>query len=94
MQGVWSLVRHGEAGRRIKLMDRRDTAMTNPTNLDEQVDDYRKLVRHAGSLSVDLVLRMATLAASHQRLRMTLERSMENVYADGQGFDDRGKSGP
>jgi len=94
MQGVWSLVRHGEAGRRIKLMDRTDTAMTNPTNLDEQVDDYRKLVRHAGSLSVDLVLRMATLAASHQRLRMTLERSMGNVYANGQGFDDRGKSGP
>ena len=54
------------------------TVMTNPTDLDAQVTEYHRLASRAECLSVDLVLRMATLAAAQERLRMTLERSIEN----------------
>ena len=68
--------------------------MADTADLDAQITDYHRLASRAECLSVDLVLRMATLAASQERLRMTLERSMENVCAAGQGFDDNRQPGP
>ena len=61
-------------------------AMAHPADRDAQITDYHRLASRAECLSVDLVFRMATLAASQERLRMTLERSMENVHARWAGF--------
>lgn len=58
-----------------------DNQLSPAADLDAQIADCRRLVARAGWLSIHLNAKMASLAISKTRLRMTLEQSRKTVQA-------------